>query len=264
MFIQDHKEGVNDIVKKATIIMLFSLLSISTANGQMEINQLCSGSGCFFGDDPGFPIRINEPGSYILTSNIESNFRDQPTNVFTLIEIQSDEVTLDLNGFSIIGELECAGSPPECGSGIRINSGIKSSGQNIHIKNGAIKGFDGRIIPIGCVSHSGKNFTIENIRVSDCEGWGISVNAESGHIKNTVITDAGGGIQAADLGGRNFSDSINVSNNSIRNVGDYGVSGGICYQNILSLTNLSDPADPFKLFCRIQLGVNSCDGEICE
>jgi len=52
------------------------------------------------GDAAGFPVTISEVGSYRLTGNLSIGSTDA-------IEITADNVTLDLNGFLIIG--------PECG-----------------------------------------------------------------------------------------------------------------------------------------------------
>ena len=40
-------------------------------DGVLEINQTCAvQTGCFSGDDPGFPVTIVTPGSYRLTGNL--------------------------------------------------------------------------------------------------------------------------------------------------------------------------------------------------
>src|SRR4051794_34078108 len=55
-------------------------------------------SGIGPGDGSGFPVTISQPGSYKLTSNLTVA---SPTS--NGIVIQADNVTLDLNGFSISG-----------------------------------------------------------------------------------------------------------------------------------------------------------------
>jgi hypothetical protein len=65
----------------------------------------------------GFPFVISQPGSYRLTGNLTV---DQNT---TAIQIGADNVTLDLNGFAIIGPTVCSGAPLICtpsgsGSGV--------------------------------------------------------------------------------------------------------------------------------------------------
>src|ERR1700704_150875 len=54
------------------------------------------------GDAPGFPVTISQPGSYRLSGNLTV-----PDINTTAIEITAENVTLDLNGFSIVGPFVC-------------------------------------------------------------------------------------------------------------------------------------------------------------
>src|SRR5882762_4507455 len=54
------------------------------------------------GDAPGFPVTISQPGSYRLSGNLTV-----PDINTTAIQITADFVTLDLNGFSIVGQNVC-------------------------------------------------------------------------------------------------------------------------------------------------------------
>src|ERR1700760_4561283 len=72
------------------------------------------------GDTPGFPVTITQPGSYKLSGNL--TVADANT---TAIVIASDYVTLDLNGFSIIGPVNCTSSPAVCptsGTGVGVDA----------------------------------------------------------------------------------------------------------------------------------------------
>src|SRR6266540_3776373 len=55
------------------------------------------------GDTPGFPVTLSVPGSYRLTGNLTV-----PDANTTAIQIAADNVTLDLNGFSILGPVVCS------------------------------------------------------------------------------------------------------------------------------------------------------------
>src|SRR5688572_26812572 len=67
-----------------------------TGDGVVLINQnRAVNGGVTPGDAPGFPITISRPGSYRLASNLNASG--------LVIEIVADGVSLDLNGFSIIG-----------------------------------------------------------------------------------------------------------------------------------------------------------------
>jgi hypothetical protein len=74
-------------------------------------------------DAPGFPVTISMPGSYVLSSNLT-------VDAFTTaIEIAASHVTLDLNGFAILGPVDCSGGfpcagAPESGGGEGVTSGI--------------------------------------------------------------------------------------------------------------------------------------------
>jgi len=106
-------------------LVLWTLLFVVTmsfsaygADGQIKIGQTASTT---------FPIVINQPGSYVLTSNIVVS--DSDVNA---IEITTDNVTLDLNGFAIIG--------PNSGSGDGIYA---NSIENVVVINGIVRDFGG-------------------------------------------------------------------------------------------------------------------------
>ena len=139
--------------------ILFVLLPVSgllqADDGIYAINQSCKDWGCFAGDAVGFPITISQPGSYRLTSNLVTTFVN--TNV---IEITSSNVTIDLNGFAIIGPRTCTGyglltlpstDPLSCTNAGMTSDGINGSNSvdSIVIKNGTVKGFDSGIAILG-------------------------------------------------------------------------------------------------------------------
>ena len=77
------------------------------------------------GDAPGFPVTISQAGSYRLASNLTV-----PAGV-NAIEITANDVTIDLNGFSIVG--------PGVFPGM---TGIQGDGRtHIRIEHGSIIGF---------------------------------------------------------------------------------------------------------------------------
>lgn len=85
----------------------------------------------------GFPYQITQPGSYRLSSNLLV-----PSGASGII-INADNVTLDLNGFSIIGPGVCLGGqfPAPCpGFGDTFIFGVFSGNDNITVRNGSITG----------------------------------------------------------------------------------------------------------------------------
>jgi hypothetical protein len=108
-------------------------------DGQIAITQAKAMAGNVTpGDAPGFPVTISQPGSYVLSGNL--TVPDANTDV---IQIDASHVTLDLNGFAILGPTDCPAnvdtSHPCTGTGSGV--GISSSRQfNITIRNGTVQG----------------------------------------------------------------------------------------------------------------------------
>ncbi|HUK64993.1 MAG TPA: hypothetical protein VLV15_16760, partial [Dongiaceae bacterium] len=91
----------------------------------IEINAtLASAGNVTPGDAPGFPIDINQAGSYRLTSNLVV-----PPGVSGIV-ISASGTQLDLNGFTISSTTTCSGDPLNCtpaAGGIGIEVPIASS-----------------------------------------------------------------------------------------------------------------------------------------
>src|SRR4051812_29367182 len=114
------------------------------------------------------PVTISRPGSYYLTTNITASFS-------TCISIVTNNVTIDLNGFSLLT------SDPSPGStGININNGV----HDIQVLNGHIVGgvtnnggvyngpgfFDGIYL-----NGAGRNIKVSQVSVSGCLYSGIMI-----------------------------------------------------------------------------------------
>ena len=113
---------------------------------------------------------ISQPGSYYLTTNVIGVSSEEGIN------ISANNVTLDLNGFSVIG-------PSTAYSGILISSGTS----NAIVKNGIISGwgtfYDG-------VQSAGSNVRLENLNVSGGSD-GIYCGGDGSVIKNCTVNHAG-------------------------------------------------------------------------
>ena len=124
-------------------------------------------------------VAITEPGSYFLTANIRSPGGGANYGIF----IDASNVTLDLNGFAIIGNKPGAG-----GAGVLMNGDL----QNVCVKNGTITGWNAGIkgnatfVP-GTVSNS----RFENLIVSYNAGVGMDITDES-EVRDCVVTHNGG------------------------------------------------------------------------
>ncbi len=155
-------------------------------------------------------VTIGRPGSYYLTQNIFVKGDSDG------IIIKASNVTIDLNGYSIIG--------PSIGS----SNGISCSGQyNIKIMNGNIANFgdDG----VSCSGTS--DTTVLNLCTSDNGLYGIYLGANS-IVKNCISTENGSvGI----LAGANsiIENCISKSNKS----NGFSVSGGSLVKSCTSSDN---------------------------
>jgi hypothetical protein len=143
------------------------------------------------GDAPGFPITISQPGSYRLAGNLTVS--DMFT---TAIEITADNVTLDLNGFSIIGPNACTPNPTLCthssGGGVGIHAGSFSVGttapNGVRVINGTVRGmgFHG-------VRLMGDGTTVERVYTHSNGGPGIVVG-DGSVIDSFAVLNGGSGI----------------------------------------------------------------------
>ncbi len=103
------------------------------------------------------PFTISTPGSYYVTGNL-TGVANQPG-----IVINADDVTLDLNGFELIGVAGAAAN------GVRVGSG--TSRTNATIRNGTLRGWTGA--GVGAQNTGNFLMRVENVRVLSCGGGGI-------------------------------------------------------------------------------------------
>ena len=137
------------------------------------------------------PFTISASGSYYLTKNL-------PVDTGDAITINADNVTLDLNGYTLSST-----ATPAIGAGILLSNGVK----NIAIENGHIRGTTtysaGSFTEGGFISgivSSGVDpieARVRNISVSGVALSGISLPGGSGLVKDCVVdTVQDRGIQA--------------------------------------------------------------------
>ena len=209
-------------------------------DGVIEINQARAEAGDVTpGDIPGFPVTISEPGSYRLTGNLTVPDADT-----TAISITEADVTLDLNGFAILGPTTCSGSPTSCSS-TGVGKGItQNSTGNVAVVNGTVTGMGSEGIDIPWRAR------VENVRSISNGLGGIVVGSGSTVVGSWALSNGGDGIRSA--GGRtivsgstassNAGDGIFVWENSVvtgnivdRNGGDgiFAAAGGMVANNTL-------------------------------
>jgi hypothetical protein len=121
--------------------------------------QLCAQTQINQSNISSFPYTITKPGSYILTSNLTVSAANT-----TAIMVYASDVTIDLNGFSIIGPMSCTASGCSSSSS---GYGVNTQYNNLTLKNGTISGFDEAVFAA--------YGNVENLTVYSC-AYGIAAN----------------------------------------------------------------------------------------
>ncbi len=204
-------------------------------DGAILVNQARALAGnVTLGDAPGFPVSINTPGYYVLTSNLTV-----PNQNTTAIQVNANNVTIDLNGFAIQGPNVCAtdgftvaqpctlpsGSPLATGIGVDAGTGVPFNVLNTRVINGTIDGVGG----IGIFANV--NARIEGVNISNCGSFGIFTSG--GVIRDTLVRACGAtGILTS---GAVIKDSRAIFN---RGAGIQTGNSSVITGNILA-TNLS-------------------------
>ncbi|MCA8958960.1 MAG: right-handed parallel beta-helix repeat-containing protein [Planctomycetes bacterium] len=198
-----------------------------TATGRfgprIEVNQL-----------PGDGIAthiITAPGSYYLSGNIAGESGKSG------IDIRSGNVTLDLNGFALIG---VAGS----GSGI---VGSLATTEAIVIRNGTIDSWGDRGISLG-----GTNIRrVDSVMVRNNGNYGIQIQGGFGHlIRNCTVI--GNGQSVVSGGIFSSENSLLIDCTARENVG-IGITAGFC-----NITNCNSFANTVSDIDGVSSLVRSC------
>lgn len=152
-------------VRELWICCSFVAAGELAAQGRIEINQARAFAGAVTpGDAPGFPVSINAPGSYVLTSDLDLSLAPDPQQAQG-IAIVASFVTLDLNGFAIRSTNQCTGLLDDCtwptgGAGVRVVGGAP---RGIVVKNGTIRGVGGNGVELS----SNVGVRIEDLSIRD-------------------------------------------------------------------------------------------------
>jgi len=179
--------GLEAHAMRTYLLPLSALLVLTLAapaqavDGVLEINQTKAlAGGVTPSDTPGFPVTLDQAGSYRLTGNLL-------VTAGTAILIGADDVTLDLNGFTV----SCARAAAICPN--TTAPGVDASGQsNVAIFNGTVRAMGGFGI------RTGDDARIKMLRVVDNQNTGITVgNRSSVHncnVSNNGAPTVGSGI----------------------------------------------------------------------
>ena len=197
----------------------------------------------------GFPYQINASGSYRLSSNLV------PPGFADAIHINADNVTLDLNGFSISGSGTCTGQTPNITCSDLFANGVFATTNNITVRNGSITGM-GTAVYMG----EGQGNLAEELHVSQVS-QGIIIQSGIAR-RNTVTLAASIGITAR---GSTVIENVLVNNGfGFSGLHGFGLdcifSPCVVGSNIFSgnFTNVSSQSTSI-----VSQNNNSCDGTAC-
>ncbi|MHC4742815.1 MAG: right-handed parallel beta-helix repeat-containing protein [Planctomycetota bacterium] len=167
--------------------------------------------------EPGKPISsvpyiISEPGSYYLSADAQTT-----SNMFSGITIWASDVTLDLKGFSLVGD----------GTAGRHGVFIEGELKNIVIRNGTIRNWGGN----GVEAATATKCQALDLRVTGNDGSGINLPGD-GQVVSKCMTSDNGDSSSTDVSGIYVGDGSRVTGNTCSGNGEsadgdvYGIRTG--------------------------------------
>jgi hypothetical protein len=197
----------------------------------------------------GFPYKITQPGSYKLSGNLVVSATD--TNG---IDIQTSNVTIDLNGFTISGQVSCTGSGAglSCVDGFGSTFGITSAvftspstPNGTTVRNGSVVGFSFGVELLGT------NNRVEEVNASGNSGLGLVVS--NGVVRrNNASGNGNGGIST---GSSTVTENVANFNHGVGLL----ASGGVYGSNTLDGNGLTSVSN----FGAVSQNNNGCNGIAC-
>jgi len=224
------------------VVCVALALPLYAVDGVVLINQNVALAGNVTpGDTPGFPVTISVTGSYKLSGNLTV-----PDANTTAILINADDVTIDLNGFSIIGPTVCGELSCPTGSGNGIAAFFHS---HLTVLNGVIRGMgssgvffessvSSRVEKIHAYSNGSDGITLGIDIVTSCTAdlnGGDGINVVGGQVSdNLVFKNRGNGISL-------FNHAVVTNNlfffNGKSGIVDVGTIGGSLFSGNSASSN---------------------------
>jgi hypothetical protein len=217
------------MLKLATTLCALSVIagSIPGFAARHEIDQAT------VRNEGGFPYKITKSGSYKLMSNLMVPAGKDG------IEILANDVTIDMNGFGIIGPVVCSSFPTVCptaSTGIGIKNGEPGMPNfgDTKVMNGFIRGMgshgidiigDGSLVDrVSAQGNAGLGIIVEGtVNASSAIGNGesgilalIVNNSEAAfNVADGIVLDGRGGVALADVSSDNGGNGIDAENASV-------------------------------------------------
>jgi hypothetical protein len=206
----------------------------------------------------GFPYTITEPGSYKLSGNLTVS------TAANGIDINSDDVTLDLNGFTISCAIQACQIP---------YVGVFSSGHlDITVKNGSVRGFGNGVLLLGsglisdlkATGNFGTGIAVEGSGASDIGGFVITrciANSNTfGGIAayQSTVSDSTANFNYEGLRGGQSAFFNNVANNNTA----YGL---VTEADLYGGNNFQGNPTAVGVFfvAGVSQNNNNCNGSVC-
>lgn len=207
-------------------------------DGVIEINQAKAAvGGVTTGDAPGFPVSITQSGSYRLTSDLTVGAS------LGGISVAAENVTLDLNGFTIFG-----------GGGAFFSDGIGVGQMNVEVRNGTVRGFSRHGIFTNASTHYVRVIGVRSISNALA---GIELQGQANLVDGcTALNNGNSGIRALD--GSLVINSV-ARGNTIFGLSLSATTG--YRSNVLTGNNGGD-ANPQVGSGGLQLGSNVCGSDL--
>ena len=192
-----------------TILVLFQTFTLARAEVTIctEINAV--------------PFTITAPGKYCLKGNLVNTTDPAPDFLAGAIEIEADDVTVDLNGFSLVNDI--------AGPANRMNGITAFHRKNVTVRNGHVEGFSTAVLLGGLLA---ERSTIENIRASNSNYRGMFVVGSDSVIRNNHVTNAGPGDMDSESTGITlvFGENSVIEGNVVSSISEtasaYGIAVG--------------------------------------
>lgn len=188
------KQNILDLAGPTAWILCAASLVAAPAfavDGLVEINQASvNQGGITSGDLPGFPVTISQRGSYRLTSDLTLL---SSSNAIDGIVITSDDVTIDLNGFTLRCSEPAIPQSFVCRGLGATGDGIVVRGENVRIHNGTVRDFPRDGIDADDVLAF---FTFEHLRIMNNGRNGVTSRGHGQVVDSLLFGNGSYGVEA--------------------------------------------------------------------
>ena len=208
-------------------------------------------------DGAGFPVTINAPGSYKLTSNLVVPAGQDA------IQVYASDVTIDLNGFAILGAGYCSGTGNSMSCTETGARGIFQADSNNHrlvVHNGTVGGF-------GQCMYAGTATRLTDLSLHDC--YAAMVAFDGSIVSRVAVSrsQSGGAIYGSTADQVQVywaSTGFSTANSMLRGISMNGV-----YRAFMLSGNANSALSTSAIFATVlgngyqSVGGNLCNGVAC-